>query len=237
MVQQEDGSFKSSPFHVRFGKMALIKTKDLTVDIEINNKPVDLHMKLSEAGDAYFVDESQIDLTPNSPLPLMSTSIESLASEDREKSKSVVDLEQHHMSVSSETLSNQIEEEREKKPTVVKSVPIAIDATPKTTKTTKLTKCMSTVETSLIDSPATPPKTNLASSIPTSRGLVFFSDGEITPEMTSPVVSRPTSPRSDYEIGIQVKINYCLEFFSGYRKLSFKKVVDVLFEGSLINIW
>lgn len=61
VVKQRDGTFKSSPFHVRFGKMALIKTKDLTVDIEINGQPVDLHMRLGDAGEAYFVDEYSID--------------------------------------------------------------------------------------------------------------------------------------------------------------------------------
>lgn len=55
VVKQPDGTFRSSPFHVRFGKMALIKTKDLTVDIEINGKPVELHMRLGDAGEAYFV--------------------------------------------------------------------------------------------------------------------------------------------------------------------------------------
>lgn len=62
VVKQRNGSFKSSPFHVRFGKMALIKTKDLTVDIEINGQQVDLHMRLGEAGEAYFfIDDNSSD--------------------------------------------------------------------------------------------------------------------------------------------------------------------------------
>lgn len=76
VVKQRDGTFKSSPFHVRFGKMALIKTKDLTVDIEINGQPVDLHMRLGDAGEAYFVDEYSID--ENDESSRSSSSCESL---------------------------------------------------------------------------------------------------------------------------------------------------------------
>ena len=31
VVEQEDGSFKSSPFHVRFGKMGVLKAKEKIV--------------------------------------------------------------------------------------------------------------------------------------------------------------------------------------------------------------
>ncbi|KAL5014363.1 hypothetical protein ScPMuIL_008633 [Solemya velum] len=55
IVQQEDGSYLSSPFHVRFGKMGVLRAKEKLVDIEINGKPVDLQMKLGEAGVAFFV--------------------------------------------------------------------------------------------------------------------------------------------------------------------------------------
>lgn len=81
VVRQRDGSFKSSPFHVRFGKMALIKTKDLTVDIEINGQPVDLHMQLGDAGEAYFVYDNLAD-----DESLTSSSCESLQDAGLEKS-------------------------------------------------------------------------------------------------------------------------------------------------------
>jgi phosphatidate phosphatase LPIN len=33
VVEQEDGTFKSSPFHVRFGKMGVLKAKEKIVSI------------------------------------------------------------------------------------------------------------------------------------------------------------------------------------------------------------
>jgi phosphatidate phosphatase LPIN len=88
IVQQEDGTFLSSPFHVRFGKLGVLRSREkvfmislygiffyilptmLTswyclslkqvVDIEINGNPVDIHMKLGESGEAFFVSESPI---------------------------------------------------------------------------------------------------------------------------------------------------------------------------------
>ncbi len=58
VVKQEDGSFKCSPFHVRFGKLGVIRSKEKIVDIEINGEPVDLHMELGDAGEAYFLEKA-----------------------------------------------------------------------------------------------------------------------------------------------------------------------------------
>ncbi|CAH1773471.1 unnamed protein product [Owenia fusiformis] len=55
VVQQEDGSFLCSPFHVRFGKLGVLRSREKIVDIEVNGEPVPLHMKLGEAGEAFFV--------------------------------------------------------------------------------------------------------------------------------------------------------------------------------------
>jgi phosphatidate phosphatase LPIN len=57
VVEQEDGTFKSSPFHVRFGKMGVLKAKEKIVDIEINGFPVEINMKLDDTGAAFFVEE------------------------------------------------------------------------------------------------------------------------------------------------------------------------------------
>ncbi|NXP51984.1 LPIN3 phosphatase, partial [Heliornis fulica] len=57
VVRQPDNSFQCSPFHVRFGKLGVLHSREKVVDIEINGKPVDLHMKLGDNGEAFFVQE------------------------------------------------------------------------------------------------------------------------------------------------------------------------------------
>ncbi len=74
IVQQEDGTFLSSPFHVRFGKLGVLRSREKVVDIEINGDPVDIHMKLGESGEAFFVSEAMDGLTmpyhlATSPIP------------------------------------------------------------------------------------------------------------------------------------------------------------------------
>lgn len=73
VVRQPDGSFKCSPFHVRFGKFAVLHSREKVVQIEINGEPVDMKMKLGDAGEAFFVVEAQADSVPQdlltSPMP------------------------------------------------------------------------------------------------------------------------------------------------------------------------
>ncbi|KAM6928219.1 phosphatidate phosphatase LPIN2 [Xenentodon cancila] len=73
VVRQPDGSFQCSPFHVRFGKLGVLRSKEKIVDIEINGEPVDLHMKLGDNGEAFFVEENENMLVPahlcTSPIP------------------------------------------------------------------------------------------------------------------------------------------------------------------------
>ncbi|XP_061900724.1 phosphatidate phosphatase LPIN1-like isoform X3 [Entelurus aequoreus] len=61
VVRQPDGSMQCSPFHVRFGKMGVLQSREKVVDMEINGEPVDLHMKLGENGEAFFVQEMEND--------------------------------------------------------------------------------------------------------------------------------------------------------------------------------
>ncbi|XP_050995269.1 phosphatidate phosphatase LPIN1 isoform X1 [Labeo rohita] len=61
VIRQPDGALICSPFHVRFGKMGVLRSREKVVDIEINGEPVDLHMKLGENGEAFFVKETEDD--------------------------------------------------------------------------------------------------------------------------------------------------------------------------------
>ncbi|XP_066185613.1 phosphatidate phosphatase LPIN2 isoform X4 [Sylvia atricapilla] len=59
VVRQQDGTFQCSPFHVRFGKLGVLRSKEKVIDIEINGDAVDLHMKLGDNGEAFFVQETE----------------------------------------------------------------------------------------------------------------------------------------------------------------------------------
>ncbi|VDP09080.1 unnamed protein product [Heligmosomoides polygyrus] len=73
VVEQPDGEFKSTPFHVRFGKYGVFSHSDKYVDIQINGEEIDLKMKLGESGVAFFVEEADGSQVPSymltSPLP------------------------------------------------------------------------------------------------------------------------------------------------------------------------
>uniref|UniRef100_A0A8C5FQZ9 phosphatidate phosphatase n=1 Tax=Gadus morhua TaxID=8049 RepID=A0A8C5FQZ9_GADMO len=59
VVRQRDGTYQCSPFHVRFGKLGVMRSKEKVIDIEINGEPVELHMKLGDNGEAFFVQETE----------------------------------------------------------------------------------------------------------------------------------------------------------------------------------
>lgn len=60
VVEQPDGSFKSSPWNVKFGKFhGILWCQDKIVKITVNGIEVGFHMYLSSAGKAYF--KSEID--------------------------------------------------------------------------------------------------------------------------------------------------------------------------------
>nr|ATI22164.1 lipin 2 [Brachionus koreanus] len=164
VVEQEDGSFKCSPFHVRFGKLGVIRSKEILVDIEINGEPVDLHMKLGQAGEAYFLEptESDSDSTESIPdsLKLNKTGFDLSVKKPQSPIKTaqtVADMYMHD--IKKENAKNKHSSE----PIAIKSLSFAEDKNVK---------------------------------------INFFSDGEITPEMTSPIVSRPSTPKSDTEFEV-----------------------------------
>ncbi|CAJ0950409.1 unnamed protein product, partial [Mesorhabditis belari] len=72
VVEQPDGTLKSTPFHVRFGKYGVFSHTEKYVDITINGEEIDLKMKLGQNGVAFFVEETEDkvpDYLATSPLP------------------------------------------------------------------------------------------------------------------------------------------------------------------------
>ncbi|TGZ58635.1 hypothetical protein CRM22_009529 [Opisthorchis felineus] len=55
VIQQPDGTFKSTPFHVRFGKSGVLVPRSNLVEIRINDKVVnDLTMRIGSSGECFF---------------------------------------------------------------------------------------------------------------------------------------------------------------------------------------
>ncbi|KAM3340138.1 phosphatidate phosphatase PAH1 isoform X1 [Capsicum galapagoense] len=62
VVKQNDGTFKSTPWHVRFGKFqGVLKRAEKVVRIEVNGVGADFHMYLDNSGEAYFIREVTAD--------------------------------------------------------------------------------------------------------------------------------------------------------------------------------
>lgn len=58
VVEQQDGTFKSSPWYVRFGKFqGVLKAREKIVDINVNGEDANFHMFLDHTGGAYFLRE------------------------------------------------------------------------------------------------------------------------------------------------------------------------------------
>lgn len=85
VVEQPDGTFTCSPFHVRFGKIGVLRSKEKIVDIEINGNPANIQMKLQDSGEAFFVqpvDDDEDGIIPPhltcSPIPIDDSHMESI---------------------------------------------------------------------------------------------------------------------------------------------------------------
>ncbi|XP_055812352.1 phosphatidate phosphatase PAH1-like isoform X1 [Solanum dulcamara] len=62
VVKQHDGTFRSTPWYVRFGKFqGVLKGAEKVVRIEVNGKEADFHMYLDNSGEAYFIKEATGD--------------------------------------------------------------------------------------------------------------------------------------------------------------------------------
>ncbi|KAJ0983945.1 hypothetical protein J5N97_002301 [Dioscorea zingiberensis] len=58
VVEQEDGTYRSTPWYVRFGKFqGVLKGAEKMVTISVNGAEANLHMYLDNSGEAYFMRE------------------------------------------------------------------------------------------------------------------------------------------------------------------------------------
>lgn len=94
VVEQPDGTFTCSPFHVRFGKLGVLRSREKVVDIEINGEPQDIHMKLGDSGEAFFVEEVACSDTENIPehlatSPIPVSEFEKLYTDEKPRRKSI----------------------------------------------------------------------------------------------------------------------------------------------------
>eukprot|EP01119_Soliformovum_irregulare_P021520 TRINITY_DN7182_c0_g1_i1.p1 TRINITY_DN7182_c0_g1~~TRINITY_DN7182_c0_g1_i1.p1 ORF type:complete len:897 (-),score=322.29 TRINITY_DN7182_c0_g1_i1:45-2735(-) len=66
VIRSPDGTLKSTPFHVRFGKLHLLNSAEKYVTVYVNDEEVtDLKMKLGSAGEAFFVEETEEAVPPS----------------------------------------------------------------------------------------------------------------------------------------------------------------------------
>uniref|UniRef100_A0A3P8UZY9 phosphatidate phosphatase n=1 Tax=Cynoglossus semilaevis TaxID=244447 RepID=A0A3P8UZY9_CYNSE len=186
VVRQADGSFQCSPFHVRFGKLGVLRSKEKIVDIEINGESIDLHMKLGDNGEAFFVEENMESLVPahlcTSPIPFEGpehiyeihegSAVAGSSGRRKKRRRKRIRSDTHPI----EDNSSSDEREREKDTVLIcfydsKSVYYSISEEP-------------SVEVGVTRSRDTHP----------------YSDGEHSPIESNVFNSRPTSPKSDSEL-------------------------------------
>ncbi|KAI9594226.1 Lipin/Ned1/Smp2-domain-containing protein [Syncephalis fuscata] len=55
VVEQPNGELSCTPFHVRFGKLRLLRPQDKVVEVRVNGELTDFQMKLGDQGEAFFV--------------------------------------------------------------------------------------------------------------------------------------------------------------------------------------
>lgn len=64
VIEHEDGSLHCTPFHVRFGKLKLLRSSQKKLKISVNGKQTDIFMKLGKAGEAFFIESTTEEIDP-----------------------------------------------------------------------------------------------------------------------------------------------------------------------------
>ncbi|XP_024916276.1 phosphatidate phosphatase LPIN3 isoform X2 [Cynoglossus semilaevis] len=202
VVRQADGSFQCSPFHVRFGKLGVLRSKEKIVDIEINGESIDLHMKLGDNGEAFFVEENMESLVPahlcTSPIPFEGpehiyeihegSAVAGSSGRRKKRRRKRIRSDTHPIedNSSSDEREREKEWERENDQAGADS-PLLEDHVP------SLQVCKS-VYYSISEEPS------VEVGVTRSRDTHPYSDGEHSPIESNVFNSRPTSPKSDSEL-------------------------------------
>ncbi|XP_010191373.1 PREDICTED: phosphatidate phosphatase LPIN3 [Mesitornis unicolor] len=202
VVRQPDNSFQCSPFHVRFGKLGVLRSKEKVVDIEINGEPVDLHMKLGDNGEAFFVQESEENEGSIPPCLCTSPILMEQSPEDATQPS-------HGQEASSAEVAVHKRRRRRKKPKqkeVSDSELGGCEETSSETSTEELCKLpapSNSVYFTFTDLPE-----EETASLPSSE-MHPYSDGELA-SLDSPTLSHPSSPKSDSELEIRPQESFAL---------------------------
>ncbi|XP_016313574.1 phosphatidate phosphatase LPIN2-like [Sinocyclocheilus anshuiensis] len=192
VVRQPDGSYQCSPFHVRFGKLGVLRSKEKVVDIEINGEPVSLHMKLGDNGEAFFVEENE-DFETRVPAHLCTSPIPTDIPEVSEMTESPSSItssssrrkKRHRKRARSDThLREEASSSSDEKESLDQDV----------LKEESLLAASKSVYYSLTEEPYEEP------SGAQSRDVHPHSEGECSVNESSVFFSRPSSPKSDSEL-------------------------------------
>ncbi|NXX59698.1 LPIN3 phosphatase, partial [Scopus umbretta] len=201
VVRQPDNSFQCSPFHVRFGKLGVLRSKEKVVDIEINGEPVDLHMKLGDNGEAFFVQESEEnkDSIPSrlctSPIPT-------------EESPEDATRPFHGLDASSAEVTLRKRRRRRRKPKRKELSVSELEGCEETrsdivAQLTSFLLCSDSVYFSFADLPEEENR------LLQSPEMHPYSDGELA-SVDSPTLSHLPSPKSDSELEIRPQESFTL---------------------------
>lgn len=65
VVRQRNGSLRSTPFYLRFGKRDILKPKENIINLKVNNITInEILMMLDESGEAFFIEKSTFGIDP-----------------------------------------------------------------------------------------------------------------------------------------------------------------------------
>ncbi|XP_068005944.1 phosphatidate phosphatase LPIN3 isoform X2 [Melanerpes formicivorus] len=201
VVRQPDGSFRCSPFHVRFGKLGVLRSGEKVVDIEINGEPVDLHMKLGDNGEAFFIqesDEKEVSISSclcTSPIPMEQSP------EDAAQSSWGQEI-----SSAEATLPKRRHRRKPKRQEVPGSELEGCEETQSEVSMEELCKLPAPSDSLYFSFTELPEEETRSLQSPEVHP---YSDGELG-SMDSPTLSHPSSPRSDSELEIRPLENLAL---------------------------